>query len=442
MVYPFVRNVGYACLAHVLTLMAKLSFSRPWESTIAVLEDNIFSNDSERWQSAISSLTVGQNSNSVNFFADRRKEPRFSLSLPVNHRVKGLKLKWHHARSVDVSQNGIRLALDKAVRIGTRLELNIKLPNLQNKIKLEGVVIWGKPSLNGSPLFECGVAFENLRNISKKERLVHFMADRLCAIALEQSQDLSCRIASSAEDLLKAYRLVYREYVVRGYCKPNPFEINFNAFCMLPGTRTFLLEKNKEVIGTISLIPDSPCLLPMGSLFEDKISTFRKPGRRLAEIGLLALDHQIFGRKSFALTDFKKLAGSFKLFKIMFDYARFEGKYSDLFIAMHPKHKDLYHYLTFDTIGPVRGYPGAEGNPALPMHMDVARTINTVPRHMSICRYFIETLLDPDMLKAPALWNRESLHRFLKDFHLQWNDLKPEQQEYLKICYPEILFDL
>ncbi len=418
--------------------MIKLPFFKPWESAIAVLQDNIFGTDIDRWHTTFNQLQDAlPETPSQPAATDRRKEPRFSLSLPVHHRIKGQAADWKASSSIDVSQNGIRLALEGPVSVGTHLELDVKLPNVKKTVRMEGVVVWEKPSINGTAISECGVAFESLRGGSTKGKLVQFMADKLCRMAMKETYSMTCRPATSEKDLKDAYALVYREYLKRKYCKADVSELHYTVYSLLPKSKTFILEMDQRVVGTISVIIDSPCGIPMESLFEDKISKFRREGRTIAEVSLLALDQSVFGRKSFSLTDFKKLSGSFLLFKMMFDYIRYGVGVTDLFITMHPKHKELYQYLTFEIIGPVRSYAGAEGNPALPMRLDVNRTVLTLPRELSIQRYFIEDKLPQEVIESRFHWTSESISEFLKIRNM-WRHLSPKQQEHLKACYPGI----
>lgn len=417
----------------------KLPFAKPWESAIAVLHDNIIHQESDPWVRSFSELKIELNEASgAAQDTERRVEPRFLLSLPVYHRTKGRH--WTQTNSIDISQNGIRLAVGSPIPTGTHLELDLKLPNHKKVIRLRGVVVWGKPSPNSGAGYECGVAFENFRHkVSVKGKMINFMADKLCARALRSSEGMTCRPAMCKEDLEAAYRLVYDEYHLRKICKPNSAELHYSFYCLMPGSRTFLLEMDGKLAGTISLIVDSPCGIPMETLFPDKVGKFRQKGRFLAEVSLLALDQKLFGHKTFSLTDMRKLSASFKLFKIMFDYARFQARVTDLFIAMHPKHQDLYQYLMFETVGPVRQYSRAEGKPALPMHMDVPRTVLTIPREMSIQRYFIEERLPQELLETYFAWDAASAREFLFHHRNVWDELQPYQQAYLKVLYPNLV---
>ncbi|MCM8776312.1 MAG: PilZ domain-containing protein [Candidatus Omnitrophica bacterium] len=423
--------------------MVKIPFYKPWESAIAVLEDNIFYSDARAWANIIAELESEHpdiNKLSSPVYRERRKEPRFAVSIPVHHRLKGSRAPWHKSESLDVSQNGVRLAVDIPVNVGSRLNLELKLPNVSKPVRVDGVVVWQRPSFNSKSMLECGVAFETLRKCSQKDRIINFMADKLCWLALRNSYGLSVRPALTREELLAAYHLVYRQYLQRGYCEPNSAELHYNFFCALPESRTFLLiQDKKQIVGTISLIVDSPCGLAIDTLFSDKLAKYRKPGRKLAEVSLLALDSRFFGQKSFALTNLKKLAGSFLLFKIMFDYARTAAKVTDLIIAMHPKHQELYRYLTFEAIGPVRNYAAARHNPALLMRMDIERSILSTDSTLAIHKYFVDAQTPASLLGQHFVWSIPTAWEFLCGIRDCWSHMTPQQQSYVKICYPGIL---
>lgn len=420
----------------------RLPIFKPWESAIAVLHDNIIGQQTESWVRSFAELREElDQAPAAAPAAERRTEPRFLLSLPVHHRIKDRKIHpWTPTKSIDISQNGIRLAVDGPIPVGTHVELDMKLPNHGKPVRLNGVVVWGKPSVNYNAGYECGVAFENYRHkVSIKGKMINFMADKLCGLALRTNEGMTCRPAMTKDDLQDAYHLVYEEYHKRKICQPDPSELHYSFYCLLPGCRTFLLEWDGKLTGTVSLIVDSPCGIPMETLFPDKIGKFRQKGRRLAEVSLLALDQKIFGNKSFSLTDMRKLSASFKLFKMIFDYARFEAGVTDLFIAMHPKHRDLYQYLTFEAIGPVRRYARAEGKPALPMHLNIAQTVLTTSREISIQRYFIEERISTELLETHFAWQPSSAREFLFHQRNLWSELEPHQQAYLKVLYPNLV---
>ncbi len=404
----------------------KLSTAWNWELGIGILEDNVFG------QTQPAPVSVDP-------LLEKRREARISFSLPVRYRPKGANFPWFHSHSIDVSRNGVRLALDRKVAVGTQVDLDIKLPEIEKTVRLEGVIVWANPSSNGQTAMECGIAFKNLRQLSNKEKIMYFMADKICSLAERNEKNFGCRTAVTSEELQKAYELVYREYRLKNYCAQNSRGLHYSLYSILPESRTFLLEKNGNLAGTVSLITDSGCGLPLESIFPEEIASLRKPGRRLAEVGLLALDGEAFTRHSFSLTDFQKLTGSFRMFKILFDYARTMGGITDLVIGMHPKHKDLYRYLHFDAVGPVRSYPGAQGKPALLMHMDLDYVIRTASIHKGAGLYFLNNPMSPEELGRYLTWDTDLFSKYLFEGVIK-QDLIQKNKAVLQSLYPDLDF--
>lgn len=399
----------------------KLSTAWHWELGIGILEDNVFG--------------LRENKPSSDPLLERRREPRISLSLPVRFRPKEKKFGWFAAQSIDVSRNGVRLSLGGQVQVGQQIDLDIKLPDVQKTVRLEGVVVWANPSQNGMSM-ECGIAFKSLRKLTQKEKIMYFMADKICSMADRNSSQFTCYPARSTADLDKAYRLVYKEYLQKNYCSENPAKMHYTYYSLMPESRTFLLERTGNFVGTISLIPDSEAGLPLETIFPKEIKSFRGPGRKLAEVSLLALDGASFERRTFSLTDFQKLTGSFRLFKILFDYARFVAGVTDLVIGMHPKHKELYKYLHFEEAGPVRSYPGAEGKPALLMRMDIEQKIRTVGTSKGAASYFLRNSITKEELERRFDWTPATVHDFLYGRKALINSLSEKQIAHLRHYYP------
>lgn len=395
-----------------------------WELGIGILEDNVFGKET---------LTASHS------LEERRRDPRVSLSLPISYRPKGKRFRWLHAHSLDVSRNGVRLSLSHPVAVGSEMELFIKLPGMSKKVRVEGVVVWAKQSHNDPSTIQCGIAFKSLRRLSNREKIMHFMADKICSMAEQHIGGLVCRPARSFEDIKRAYALVYREYVARGYCEPNPTAMHYSPYALFPYARTFLLERGDNLLGTISLISDSPCGLPLETLFPAEVKHCRRPGHRIAEVGLLALSGESFRKKSFTLTDFQKLTGSFRLFKIMFDYARFMLGTTDLVIAMHPKHKELYEYLSFRSIGPVRSYPGACGKPALLMHMNIQASIHRVSLARGAGFYFLRTPTSLEVLGDDYELSTADVEELLLNERRMWDTLTKSQKSYFRLLHPGLV---
>jgi hypothetical protein len=216
-----------------------------------------------------------------------------------------------------------------------------------------------------------------------------YIADKLCELASRQeTNDASTvRIAQTLDELKAAYRVIYQEYVLRGFCPPDESQMHYNFYCFLPSSRTFILEKKGQVIGTLSLIMDSQYGLPAESAFPDEIGALKLPACRIAEIGLFGLDQTLLRGRDRHLANFRKLAMAFTLFKEMFSYAR-GASITDFVIAVHPKKESLYRSFTFQKIGSERPYRPACGNPAVAMHMNIDRWFQITPQDQPMKAYF------------------------------------------------------
>jgi hypothetical protein len=254
-------------------------------------------------------------------------------------------------------------------------------------------------------------------------------ADKILSLALNRSGgNLLARPVESLDEIKAAFLLTYREYVQRGYCQADLCELHFSVYSLLPESRVIVLKQDQSLIGTISLIIDSSMGLPMEAQYSDEVNQFRKPGRKLAEVGLLALDSKVFPRGHFSLTNIKKQHALFALFKGMFDQARQAGV-TDLMIAMHPKHRLLYTYLLFETIGAIKKYRGARDNLAIPMRLDVpkfakVKAVNT--------QYFFAEAQRSN--HGSFSWDTDSVRQLLR--LKQSLQVSREQKNLLQELYP------
>ena len=80
------------------------------------------------------------------------------------------------------------------------------------------------------------------------------------------------RVARTSKEIEKAYYLVYKEYLKRGYVNESKSEIRASIYNILPQTTTFVSAVGEEVLATATAIPDSPLGLPMDDLYYDKLA--------------------------------------------------------------------------------------------------------------------------------------------------------------------------
>lgn len=371
-------------------------------------------------------------------FMEMRQATRLSLSIPVSYRVKGALDKWHFTTSQDYSSSGIRLVLLSVVRPGMDIELNIKLPEVDHAIHMRGVVVWVAQTSHRHAqhrVVECGIVFDPIQKTSHRQKLVYLIANKLCRLGLKSTQHLIAAPVQTLVDLKACYSMVYQGYLARGYCSPHPSKMYYHYFSFLPESRTFMLKDQDTLLGTISVIVDSPCGLPMDNLFSREINRLRNPGRKLAEVSLLSMAHHDKGKKMFSLTNFDKQVQLFRLFKIVYEYARHIAGVTDLVIGVHPKHEALYKYLMFNTMGSSKSYKEACGNPALPLHLDIIQCEQHCSSYLQ--DYFMRERTAPEIIRSGVVMRDEIVRQFLFEEQVLWLNMPLKAREYFKQCYSE-----
>jgi hypothetical protein len=127
-------------------------------------------------------------------------------------------------------------------------------------------------------------------------------------------------------------------------------------------TDIIIAELRGEVISTLSLVRDGDLGLPLESIYPEIVRRRRQQGIRLAEVSCLA-DRRQEPARYFGL--FSELAG------LMVQMADREGL-EQLLITVHPRHARLYcRAMAFQIIGDHCDYPAVNGNPAVPLCLDI-----------------------------------------------------------------------
>ncbi len=345
---------------------------------------------------------------------------------------------------MDISHRGVRLALGAALPVGGGVDLEIKLLDTPKVFRLRSTVLWIAPSpLGGSALeWECGAVFGDSHSAPAEGEITALMANEACKFLLQSRSDQVCRPAGSLGELKAAYRLVYKEHLARSYCISDPSEMHYDFFCILPEACTFILEREEEILGTLTLVVDSPLGLPFEAAFPGTLAKLRSPHRRFAEVILLALNREAFGRGQPSLARFQKQLSLFRLLKTVFDYARTVAGVTDLVIRAAPKQETFCKTLTFETIGPARPSPDACGRQMLPMRMDIGRSMKGVPEDGRIWQYFVKAPTPKEFLERRFHLTSEMVRELLVEMRPLWPTIPFTCQEHLQACYPSLVASL
>ena len=249
------------------------------------------------------------------------------------------------------------------------------------------------------------------------------------------------RAAQTASELKATLHLAYREYLKRGYTQPQASELKLSIYHALPQTATFLaLYRRTRVIGTISVVEDSPLGLPMDEAYRTELDGLRARGRRLAEATMLALDSSLFGRGVFTMFHAKKLLLTLQLFKVMFDYLRSSTSVDELVACFNPKHQILYDFLQMRPLGELKSYSSANGNPAIATHLNIAETQQRAKSHVTY-RLFYGKTPSPALFARKLILSPDDLRELFVEATSVLACASPSQLRYLRRCYPTYSFD-
>ncbi|WP_083844163.1 GNAT family N-acetyltransferase [Vreelandella stevensii] len=261
------------------------------------------------------------------------------------------------------------------------------------------------------------------------------------------------RLASSLDEKEQAFRLVHTSYVERGIATPTRSGLTFSPFHILPGTTTFIAEKEGRIIGTISLVEDSPIGLPMEGVHPVEVAGLRYNGRRLAEVGTLAVASDVRGRGIPLI-----------LYNTLFRWARRYRMIEDLVIAVHPRVRTFYcNGLLFERLGPTRKYNALNGALSTPLHIDLTNgparyrdvydrggmEITIAGRRTNLYRFFVEDFIEqvelpqnsyfPFTLSSPPIWSEDDVIAYFLSCRIEFGELPRQIKKAIENIYPGLV---
>jgi hypothetical protein len=177
------------------------------------------------------------------------------------------------------------------------------------------------------------------------------------------SGESSIRVAASTEDRLRAWGLVYHNYLEKEYASPNRQRLWYSIFDALPETVTLLAERDGRTVGTATVVPDSPLELPADGIYDRELAELRRSGRGLCEIISFAVAEERMNRATRLV---KHLCWMSWL------VARELIAADDLVITVNPRHAAYYRrVMLFESLGEERAYDKVGGAPAVLLRLDL-----------------------------------------------------------------------
>lgn len=106
-------------------------------------------------------------------------------------------------------------------------------------------------------------------------------------ITYDLPKDLVLKQAETKDEITQALNLVYQSYIDFNYIDPNEAKLRLTKYNILPTTFILIAKYGEEVVGTLSIVPDSALGIPSELTFN--IDDYRNNNTRIAEISSLAI---------------------------------------------------------------------------------------------------------------------------------------------------------
>lgn len=195
-------------------------------------------------------------------------------------------------------------------------------------------------------------------------------------------------IAWCRSDLVRAYALVYRRYVRRGFVPPDPVGLVYHPTFGLRSSRTIATTYYGRTVGTVTVVGDNFCGLHIESTYPAEVTRLRRQQRSLAEVTCLAIEPRPEEPKNGAF---------FALTRFMYQYAQW-CQYDDLLLAVHPRHVRFYErWFRVYRFGPCRPYNLVQGAPAIACRIDLNSVDDVVPK--DVYQWYTQPAIDTHLFQ-------------------------------------------
>ncbi len=202
--------------------------------------------------------------------------------------------------------------------------------------------------------------------------------------------DLIFKQAETEDEIRQAFRLVHDSYVELDYMDRTESELRFSIFHALATTIVLVAKIGDEVIGTISIVPDSAIGLPSDTTWD--LSKYRQKGKMIAEVASLAI------KKTYRMRRGKILL---PLCKIMFMYCERIFKLDGIVIATTLEVEPFYlHVLLFEKVVEKTGqkHHMVKGNPSTCCYLEFNQNLkesykkiyNKKKKSRNLYHFFVE----------------------------------------------------
>jgi hypothetical protein len=156
---------------------------------------------------------------------------------------------------------------------------------------------------------------------------------------------MNLKVATTLDEVIEGWRLVYHQYVASLLIDVNPFSIFTFPEYINRNAAIIIGRADDRSKCTISAVLDSKKGLPLDAYFKEELDELRKDKKKLIEIGLLACS-----RETINPTHTIELLSSIARFGVY-------SKYHDYVIGVHPRRAEFFKKVFgFNAIGESKVY--------------------------------------------------------------------------------------
>jgi len=183
------------------------------------------------------------------------------------------------------------------------------------------------------------------------------------------------KVASTLDEVISAWGLVYRQYLQASFIRPNDISVFTFPEYLSNNSAVVVGETRGSVVCTASAVLDGPQGLPLDAYYQKELNQLRKEGRKLIEIGLLA--------------DTRGTAKVNEIMDLISAISRFGGfsGHHDYVIGVNPKRINLFsRVFGVKLYGEPKDYDALKAAPVVLMHVNTSDLEVNIRRAISrIC---------------------------------------------------------
>jgi uncharacterized protein YqiB (DUF1249 family) len=147
---------------------------------------------------------------------------------------------------------------------------------------------------------------------------------------------VSVRLAQDAQAVDAANQLVLRKYAEQDYWSGDEHKLDHHHHLHRASRLTFVVADDNRILGTVSIIVDSPCGIPADAFRREAVDRLRAGGEKIAEISAFAFDRGDLDQLSLI-----HLLGAF-----VFQYSLYHADIDYLVAVCTPRHA-RFHALYY-----------------------------------------------------------------------------------------------